>query len=68
MTRLTPREVLDLVDRRDGTALNYYVRELSLETWDEHLEIAYGNQDFSSWDRYHKWLMEILKHRAHLRR
>ncbi len=60
MDRLSPAEVLVLVDARDGTALNRYIRELAWDTWEEHLEDAYGNQDFSSWDRYHKWLMGTL--------
>ena len=58
MTKLTPSEVLALVDRRDGTALNRYTRELALETWEEYLETTFGDQDFSSWDRYHTWLKD----------
>lgn len=58
VVKLSPAEVLVLIDARDGTALNRYIRELAWDAWEEHLEQAYGCQDFSSWDRYHTWLMK----------
>ena len=61
MTKLSAQEVLVLVDARDGTALNRYIRELAWDSWDEHLDDTYGDQDFSSWDRYHTWLMARWK-------
>ncbi len=60
MTKLSPQEVLKLVDQRDGTDLNRYIRELAWDAWEEHLDYTFGDQDFSSWDRYHAWLMEVL--------
>ena len=57
---LAPNEVLRLIDKEDTTELSRYIRWLAAWRRDQFLVEKYLDQDFSAWDTYHEWLMEVL--------
>lgn len=58
--RLTPDEVLKLIDKQDTTELSRYLSALGFHNREEFLKAKYADQDFSVWVRYHEWLMMEL--------
>jgi hypothetical protein len=41
-------------------SLNDFIHARSEVIWADWQMTAYGDQDFTAWDRYHEWLMARL--------